>query len=94
MHGSALKRAFGTRLAGPGSTLPTNPVLAIMHELTPSQLALLRRASVDVVDAPSAPEEVDALSDAGLLGREACNTYRITTTGLLLLEQLDSAQEP
>ena len=66
----------------------------MMHELTPSQLALLRRARVEVVDAPSAAEEIDALSVAGLLGREACNTYRITTTGLLLLEQLDaSAQE-
>jgi len=66
----------------------------MMHKLTPSQLALLRRARVEVVEAPSAAEEVDALSDAGLLGREACNTYRITTTGLLLLERLDSAQEP
>jgi len=62
----------------------------MMHELTPSQLALLRRASVDVVDTPSADDEVDALSLAGLLGREAGNTYRITTTGLLLLEQLDA----
>jgi hypothetical protein len=66
----------------------------MMHELTPSQLALLRRARVEVVEAPPAAEEVDALSDAGLLGREACNTYRITTTGLLLLVRLDSAQEP
>ena len=66
----------------------------MMHELTPSQLALLRRARVEVVDAPSAAEEMDALSDAGLLGHEACNTYRITTTGLLLLERLDAAQEP
>jgi hypothetical protein len=66
----------------------------MMHKLTPSQLALLRRARVEVVEAPSAAEEVEALSDAGLLGREACNTYRITTTGLLLLERLDSAQEP
>jgi len=65
----------------------------MMHELTPSQLALLRRASVDIVDAPSAAEEVAALSLAGLLGREAGNTYRITTTGLLLLERLDASPE-
>ena len=64
-----------------------------MHELTPSQLALLRRASVEVVDASSAAEEVDALSMAGLLGREAGNTYRITTTGLLLLERLDASSD-
>lgn len=65
----------------------------MMQELTPAQLALLRRARVDVVDAPSAVEEVDVLSVAGLLGREACNTYRITTTGRLLLEQLDAQGE-
>lgn len=63
----------------------------MMHELTPSQLALLRRARVEVVDAPSAREEAATLSLAGLLGREACNTYRITTTGLLFLEQLDAS---
>ncbi len=65
----------------------------MMHELTPTQLALLRRARIEVVDAPSAADEFDALSLAGLLGREACNTYRITTTGLLLLEQLDSSTD-
>jgi hypothetical protein len=66
----------------------------MMQELTPSQLALLRRARVDVVDASQSAGETDALSLAGLLGREAGNTYRITTTGLLLLEQLDvSAQD-
>ena len=59
------------------------------HELTPSQLALLRRAHVDIVDAASSSSECDRLSTAGLLGREAGNTYRITTMGLLLLEQLD-----
>ena len=63
----------------------------MMHELTPSELTLLRRARVDVVDAPTAIAEIDALSLAGLLGREAGNTYRITTTGLLLLEQLDAS---
>jgi hypothetical protein len=63
------------------------------HELTPSQLVLLRRARVDVVDASSATGEVDSLSLVGLLGREAGNTYRITTTGLLLLEQLDAAKQ-
>ncbi len=63
----------------------------MMHDLTPSQLALLRRARVEVVDAPSGAGEADALSLAGLLGREACNTYRITTTGLLLLERLDAS---
>ena len=63
----------------------------MMQELTPSQLALLRRARVEVVDASSSTGETDALSLAGLLGREAGNTYRITTTGLLLLEQLDMA---
>ena len=61
----------------------------MMHELTPSELALLRRARVEVVDASSSTVEVDALSLVGLLGREAGNTYRITTTGLLLLERLD-----
>ena len=61
----------------------------MMQELTPSQLALLRRARVEVVDASPSTAETDALSLAGLLGREAGNTYRITTTGLLLLEQLD-----
>jgi hypothetical protein len=63
----------------------------MMQELTPAQLALLRRASVEVVDAASIADGIDALSFAGLLGREAGNTYRITTTGLLLLEQLDCA---
>ena len=68
----------------------------MMQELTPAQLALLRRARVQVVDAASTADEFDALSLAGLLGREAGNTYRITTTGLLLLEQLDVAtpEEP
>jgi hypothetical protein len=60
------------------------------HDLTPSQLALLRRARTDVVDASQAADEFDALSLIGLLGREAGNTYRITTTGRLLLEQLDT----
>jgi hypothetical protein len=65
----------------------------MMHELTPSELALLRRARVEVVDAPSTIAEVDTLSFAGLLGRECGNTYRITTTGLLLLEQLDASKD-
>ena len=65
----------------------------MMQELTPSQLALLRRASVEVVDAASSTGETDALSLVGLLGREAGNTYRITTTGLLLLEQLDATRQ-
>ncbi len=63
----------------------------MMQELTPAQLALLRRASVEVVDASSTVDEIDVLAFAGLLGREAGNTYRITTTGLLLLEQLDAS---
>lgn len=67
----------------------------MIQELTPSQLALLRRARVGVVDSPSAVAEFDALSVAGLLGREACNTYRITTMGRRLLERLDApADEP
>jgi len=70
------------------STVRT-PVAVMMQELTPAQLALLRRASVEVVDASSTANGIDVLSLAGLLGREAGNTYRITTTGLLLLEQLD-----
>ena len=48
------------------------------------------RARVEVVDAPTTLAEIEALSLAGLLGREAGNTYRITTTGRLLLEQLDT----
>ncbi len=63
------------------------------HELTTTQLALLRRARVDIVDDASSTGEMDTLSHAGLLGREAGNTYRITTTGLLLLEQIDSLKE-
>jgi hypothetical protein len=63
------------------------------HELTPSQLALLRRARVDVVEAAETTDEMAALSLSGLLGREAGNTYRITTTGLLLLEQLDVSMQ-
>ena len=65
----------------------------MMHELTPTELALLRRARIEVVEARSTIAEVDTLSFAGLLGREAGNTYRITTMGMLLLEQLDTAKQ-
>ena len=65
----------------------------MMHVLTPIQLTLLRRARVEIVDTPSAVAEMVALSHAGLLGREAGNTYRITTMGLQLLEQLDTTTQ-
>ena len=69
------------------STRPMKP------EITPSQLAVLRRARVDLVCAPSASRELDSLALAGLLGREAGNLYRITTMGVRLLEQLDAAAQ-
>jgi hypothetical protein len=85
-------RRSGAELACGGTPLPVRPT-PMMHELTPSELALLRRARVEIVDAPSTIAEIDALSLAGLLGRECGNTYRITTTGLLLLEQLDASND-
>ena len=90
MHGGTLSERFGTWIARSGHLHPPSGA-AMNQELSPSQMSLLRQARVDVIDAPPATGDVDALALAGLLGREACNTYRITTTGLLLLEQLDMA---